>query len=111
MSPDLLEKRCRPCEGGVAPLGEAEAKRYLGQVQGWSLIEGKKIRKEWRLRDFKESWGFANQVALLAEEEAHHPDIRVVYSWVRIELTTHSIQGLSENDFIMAAKIDRLRPK
>lgn len=91
-------------------MGESEAQACLLQVPGWSLVDGKKLRKEWRLKDFKQAWGLFSQIALLAEEEAHHPDMRITYNWIRIELTTHAIGGLSENDFIMAAKIDKLKP-
>lgn len=110
MAAELAQKRCQPCEGGVPHLAEAEAKRYLAQVKEWSLVDGKKIRKEWRLKDFKQAWGFFSQIALAAEEEGHHPDMRITYNWIRVELTTHAVGGLSENDFIMAAKIDRLAP-
>ncbi|MEM3085963.1 MAG: 4a-hydroxytetrahydrobiopterin dehydratase [Halobacteria archaeon] len=108
MAGELAEKRCLPCEGGVPPLGEAEAKGYLSRVKEWGLVDGKRIRREWRLKDFKQAWGLFSQIALLAEEEGHHPDMRITYNWIRVELTTHAIGGLSENDFIMAAKIDRL---
>lgn len=91
-------------------MGESEAQACLFHVPGWSLVDGKKLRKEWRLKDFKQAWGLFSQIALLAEEEAHHPDMRITYNWIRIELTTHAIGGLSENDFIMAAKIDKLKP-
>lgn len=105
---ELAKKHCQPCEGGVPPMGEADAKAYLLQVPGWSMVDGRKIRKEWRLKEFKSAWGFLSQIALLAEQEGHHPDMRISYNWIRIELTTHAIGGLSENDFIMAAKIDKL---
>lgn len=85
-----------------------EAGRYLSGRAGWQLEEDKKIKKEFRFKDFSGSMDFVNKVAKLAEEEGHHPALFINYNKVRITLTTHSIGGLSENDFIMAAKIDAL---
>jgi 4a-hydroxytetrahydrobiopterin dehydratase len=84
------------------------AQRYLAGLTGWSLADSKRIRKEFTLRNFAEALAFANRVGAIAEAEGHHPDI-LIHSWnrVRLEITTHAIGGLSENDFILAAKIDR----
>ncbi|MBI1978832.1 MAG: 4a-hydroxytetrahydrobiopterin dehydratase [Candidatus Aenigmarchaeota archaeon] len=104
----LSEKNCVPCEGGVKPFTRQEAKRYLKQVNGWFIIR-KEIEKEFKFKDFKEALGFINKVGDIAEEEDHHPDIYLhSYKRVKITLSTHAIKGLSENDFILAAKIDKI---
>lgn len=106
---NLATKKCVPCEGGVAPLLKDQAAPYLAQVLGWKLSDdAKKISKEFVFKNFKESMAFINKVAAIAEAEGHHPDIFVFYDKVRMELWTHAIGGLSENDFIMAAKINQL---
>lgn len=105
---DLLAKHCVPCEGGTPPLASHEIEHLLQQVQDWHAIENHKIRKEFRFKDFEEVMRFVNKVAGLANMEGHHPDMHVSYSRVVIELWTHAIGGLSENDFILAAKIDSL---
>jgi 4a-hydroxytetrahydrobiopterin dehydratase len=106
---DLTEKKCVPCEGGVPPLKRDEIKHYLQNVNSaWQLTGEKKISREFLFVNFKHTMEFVNKVADLAEEEGHHPVMHVHYGMVVIELWTHAIDGLSENDFIMAAKIDRL---
>ncbi len=105
---DLSGKKCKPCEGGTLPLSPDAISVYLKGVSGWQVEEDKKIKKEFKFKDFKAAMGFVNKVAGLAEEEGHHPSIFISYNKVRITLTTHAIGGLSENDFIMAAKIDGL---
>ena len=110
-SPDeLIQKKCLPCEGGVEPCSLGAAKDQLGQLVGWRLThEGQRIRKEWRVKNFMAGMAFFDQCARLAEEEGHHPDLHIEgYRNVAVELWTHAIGGLSENDFIVAAKIDRL---
>ena len=109
----LIEKKCVPCEGGMPSLDAGQVKTYMAELPtGWAAVpeaEGqapKKISKEFKFKDFKESIAFVNRVAAVAEAEGHHPDIWIMYSRVRIELWTHAIGGLSENDFILAAKID-----
>ena len=90
-------------------MNKEESQKYMSQVLGWELIEdGKKIAKEFKFKDFKEAMSFINKVAELAENEGHHPDIHIFYNRVCFELWTHAIQGLSENDFIMAAKINNI---
>ena len=107
---DLLKKKCVPCEGGVKPLSRAEAQEYMNQVSGWILNkEGQKISKEFKFKDFIGAINFVNNVAELAESEGHHPDIHIHYNKVLLELWTHAINGLSENDFIIAAKVDALK--
>lgn len=107
---DLIAKHCVPCEGGTPPLSDIDEDRYIKEIPSWTLLrEGThKIRREFKFKNFKEAMGFVNKVAEIAEEERHHPDIYISYNRVRIEFFTHAVQGLSENDFIMAAKIDRL---
>lgn len=106
---NLLSKKCVSCEGGMMPLTAEEVKKYLSQISDWKAFENKKIRREFRFKDFKEAMSFVNKIADLAESEGHHPDI-YLHNWnkVRIELATHAIGGLSENDFILAAKVDKL---
>ena len=107
---DLRAKKCVPCEGGIPPVPRAEAERLLEGLPGWSLTDdGTRIRCQWTFQGFTNALDFLNRVAQLAEEEAHHPDLHLVeYRKVAIELTTHAIGGLSENDFIAAAKIENL---
>jgi 4a-hydroxytetrahydrobiopterin dehydratase len=107
---ELTRKHCRPCEGGVPPLAAAEVKHYLSGMPGWKLsADGKAIRREWRVQDFAAALDFFNRVGQVAEGEDHHPDLHLTgYRNVAIELSTHALGGLSENDFILAAKIDQL---
>ncbi len=106
---DLTTKKCKPCEGGVAKFTEEEIREYNGQlIEPWPVVDGMKINKTFHFHHYWECMNFANQVANLAEAEHHHPVIHIYYSKVEIELWTHAILGLSENDFILAAKIDEL---
>ncbi len=104
---DLIDKKCVPCEGGTLPFTREEAERYLAEVPGWELRDDEhKITKTFSFKNFAEAIAFVNRVAALAEAEGHHPDIRLFsYKKVEITLSTHAIGGLSENDFIMAAKV------
>ncbi|PIR68629.1 4a-hydroxytetrahydrobiopterin dehydratase [Candidatus Nomurabacteria bacterium CG10_big_fil_rev_8_21_14_0_10_35_16] len=104
---DLLKKKCVPCEGGMEPLKQEEVFGLMEQIDGWN-VDGdfKVIFKEFKFKDFIGATNFVNQIAEIAEEEGHHPDIHIFYNKVVLELTTHAIKGLSENDFILAAKID-----
>mgnify|MGYP002623109780 CR=1 FL=1 len=106
----LREQTCRPCEGGVESLTASESNRLLQDVDNWELAEdGHKIRRRWEVQDFLAGIEFLQKIADLAEQQGHHPDIHLTgYRNVTIELTTHAIGGLSENDFILAAKIDQL---
>lgn len=104
----LTEKKCVPCEGGTPPFTEKQAKEYLSQVKNWKLT-GKKIMKGFEFEDFAEAMKFVNNVAEIAENEGHHPDIKIHYNHVELELWTHAIGGLSENDFILAAKVDEIK--
>lgn len=105
---DLTNKKCKPCEGGIPALTPDEAKKLLGDVKGWKL-SGNKIEKDYVFKDFVQALKFVNRVGEIAEGEGHHPDILLHgYKNVRIDLWTHAIGGLSENDFIVAAKIDTI---
>ena len=107
---DLLKKKCVPCEGGAKPLSRADALDYLAEVPGWKLDgNGIKISKEFKFKDFIGAINFVERVADVAEMEQHHPDIHIHYNKVLLELWTHAIGGLSENDFIVAAKIDAIK--
>lgn len=104
----LSDKNCIPCEGGVPPFTKQQALKYLKQLgKGWKIEEGK-LEKEFKFKNFIESMAFANKVALLAQAQDHHPEIEISYSKVEIELWTHAAKGLTENDFVLAAKIDLL---
>ena len=101
--------KCVPCEGGTPPLAPDKINEYKTQLnQSWQILENKKIRREFIFKDFKESVAFVIKVAALAENEGHHPDIYIFYNKVTLELSTHAISGLSENDFILAVKIDKI---
>ncbi len=106
----LRTKKCVPCEGGVPPVPRDEVERLLRDLPGWHLTgDGIRIRREWVVKNFMAGMKFFNLVAELAEDEGHHPDLHLTgYRNVAIELWTHAIGGLSENDFITAAKIDQL---
>ena len=106
----LAQKKCKPCEGGVAPLTRDAAEDLLTKLEdGWQLTaDNKSIRRELAFKDFYRTMSFVNAVAHLANIEDHHPDLEVGYNYCRIAYTTHAIRGLSENDFICAAKIDRI---
>jgi 4a-hydroxytetrahydrobiopterin dehydratase len=107
---ELCAKKCLPCEGGVAPYSPEEAQQQIQKLAGWQLVKnGQRIRKEWTVKNFMAGMDFFGRVAKLAEDEQHHPDLHLEgYRNVAIELWTHAIGGLSENDFIVAAKIDEL---
>ena len=103
-------KVCKSCEGGIAKLAPREIERRLKAMNGWrALAKGKKLGKECHMANFRQGMSFLNEVARVAEQENHHPDLHLEqYRNVRIELTTHSVGGLTENDFILAEKIDSL---
>ena len=107
---ELCTKKCVPCEGGVPKYSPAEADAQVSELEGWEIThQHERIRKEWTVKNFMAGMAFFHAVAELAEAEAHHPDLHIVgYRNVTIEIWTHAIGGLSENDFILAAKIDAL---
>jgi 4a-hydroxytetrahydrobiopterin dehydratase len=110
MSPEnLAAKHCVPCRGGIPPLAEEEAHRLLAGAPGWKLEEnGTRLTRRFEFKDFRKAIEFVNRVADIAEEEGHHPDIAIHWNKVDLILWTHKIGGLHENDFILAAKINRL---
>ena len=109
---ELLKKKCVPCEGGVIPFDISEIHKYQKKVDGWDIIKNKKeiflLEKNFKFKNFQESYNFINQVGKISEEEGHHPDIIFGWGYAKINITTHAIEGLSENDFILAAKIDHI---
>ena len=106
---DLSTKKCKPCEGGIKPLNLNEIEEYKKNIQNdWNVTENRKITKEYSFVNYRHAMDFVNKVAELAEEEGHHPVMHVSYAKVVIDLWTHAVNGLSENDFILAFKIDKL---
>jgi 4a-hydroxytetrahydrobiopterin dehydratase len=110
---ELVERRCKPCEGNAAAYTAEQAKAELKQLSAdWRLIEdAKAIKREFAFRDFYRTMSFVNALAHVANIEDHHPDLEVGYNYCRVRYSTHAIGGLSENDFICAAKIDRIPTK
>ena len=109
---DLFKKKCEPCEGGVIPFDITEIHKYQKKVDGWDVIKNEKniymLEKKFLFKNFLESQSFVVEVGKVSEEEGHHPDILFGWGYAKINITTHAIEGLSENDFILAAKIDRI---
>ena len=108
---DLLDKKCIPCESGILPFDISEIRKYQKKVDGWNVSENEKkiyfLEKKFTFKAFINSQNFINKVGKISEEEGHHPDISFGWGYAKIIITTHAIEGLSENDFILAAKIDR----
>ena len=104
----LAARKCKPCEGGTAPLSPAQAQALLAQISGaWVLTDdAHAIRREFGFRDFYRTMSFVNALAHVANIEDHHPDLEIGYNYCRVTFTTHAIRGLSDNDFVCAAKID-----
>jgi 4a-hydroxytetrahydrobiopterin dehydratase len=107
---DLAKKHCAPCEGGIPALTRDQIQTLAPSIPQWTLTpDGKRLRREWRVRDFMAGLGFFQQIAQIAETEDHHPDLHLVgYRNVAVEIWTHAVGGLTENDFILAAKIDQV---
>lgn len=107
---ELSQRKCKPCEGGVAPLSREAAEALIRQLApGWQLIEdGRAIKRAFAFKDFYRTMSFVNAIAHVANIEDHHPDLEVGYGYCRVRYSTHAIGGLSENDFICAAKVDAL---
>jgi 4a-hydroxytetrahydrobiopterin dehydratase len=103
---DLAAKKCVPCEAGTAALRGDELQRLFGQLHGWNLVGEERLEKEYRFPDFLTALAFVNRLGEVAEAEGHHPDIVLTWGKVKVTLWTHSIGGLSLNDFILAAKSD-----
>lgn len=112
MKDELLNKKCVPCEGGVIPFDVSEIHKYQKKVDGWNIFEDKDkvffLEKKFVFKNFLESQDFVNKVGKVSEQEGHHPDINFGWGYAKINITTHAIKGLSENDFILAAKIDQI---
>ena len=110
-TPPLTTRKCKPCEGGTEPLPLSAVQALLKDIKGWELVDGKSIRKTVKCKDFLDAVSLVQKIAPIAEAEDHHPDLHLTgYRKLSIELSTHSIGGLSENDFILAAKLDRVLP-
>jgi 4a-hydroxytetrahydrobiopterin dehydratase len=107
---ELARRKCVPCEGGVPPLSPAQAEALLAEIDEWRLVhDGSRIRRDWTVKNFMAGIDFFNKVAVIAEEEGHHPDLHLEgYRQVAVELWTHAVGGLTENDFILAAKINQI---
>jgi 4a-hydroxytetrahydrobiopterin dehydratase len=109
---DLSEKKCIPCEGGIPAFDRSEIHKYLKKVDGWDVKNDKEksyfLIKEFKFKNFIESQNFVNSVSAVAEKEGHHPDISFGWGYCKIKIFTHSIKGLAESDFILAAKIDKI---
>ncbi len=104
----LADQPCVPCKGGTPPLSTEEYEPLLAQLRGWEVVDDKKLLKGFKFKDFVEAVAFVNRIAAEAEAQGHHPDLHVGWGRVEVEMWTHTIDGLSSSDFIMAAKIDRV---
>jgi 4a-hydroxytetrahydrobiopterin dehydratase len=105
---ELATQHCEPCEKGTPPLSEQEAAALASEVPDWDRDGNRKLRREFSFENFRDAFGFVARAALLAEAEQHHPDIELGWGRAAFELTTHAASGLTRNDFVMAARIDRL---
>ena len=109
---DLTKKKCIPCEGGVIPFDISKIHKYQKKVDGWDVLKNEKntffLHKKFKFKNFLDSQDFINKVGRISEDEGHHPDISFGWGYAEIKITTHAIEGISENDFILAAKIDHL---
>lgn len=104
---DLTDKQCKPCEGGIPPLPQDEINKLLKQLDGWTQYD-RLIGKTFEFKNYYQTMAFVNAVAWLSHREDHHPDLNVGYNKCHVEYSTHAVNGLSENDFICAAKVDAL---
>ena len=109
---DLSHKKCKPCEGGIPALDISEIHKYQKKIDGWEVKPNEKkiyfLEKKFKFKNFLNSQKFINEVSKISENEGHHPDILFGWGYAKIKITTHAIEGLSENDFILAAKIDQI---
>ena len=103
----LADKQCVPCRGGVPPLAGDELRKYSDQLPDWEVIDGHHITKTFVFPDFKQALDFVNRAGAVAEEQGHHPDLLLTWGKVEVKTYTHKIDGLTESDFVLAAKIDR----
>ena len=104
----LAEKDCVPCRGGIPPLRASAAAEFLQQLDNWEVVEGHHLTKTFKFPDFRTALGFVNRIGTMAEEQNHHPDIYLAWGKVRADVWTHKINGLTESDFVFAAKCDVL---
>lgn len=105
---DLAEQTCVPCKGGVPPMEADEAERFLARLDdGWDVVETHHLERTYEFPDFAEALAFVNAIGGIAEEQGHHPDIHLAWGRVGVEIWTHKIDGLTESDFVLAAKFDR----
>ena len=111
MATPLAERRCVPCRGGVPPLAGEELRKLQDQVPDWRVIDEHHLEKSFLFPDFQQALDFVNRVGALAEEQGHHPDLYLTWGQVKAQIYTHKVNGLTESDFILAAKIDRLAAK
>jgi 4a-hydroxytetrahydrobiopterin dehydratase len=111
MAEQLADKKCVPCRGGVPPIKGKELQGFMKAVPQWNVVNEHHLTREFKFSDFAKALEFVNRVGALAEEQGHHPDILLAWGKAGITLWTHKLDGLTESDFIMAAKIDRLEPK
>ena len=109
--PELADKKCVPCRGGIPPLKGKELQKVHASVPDWKVINEHHLTREFKFPDFAQALAFVNRVGALAEEQGHHPDILLAWGKAEITMWTHKIDGLTESDFIMAAKIDRVAAK
>ena len=109
---ELFDKKCVPCEGGVPALDISEIHKYQKKIDGWDVIKNEKnihfLEKKFIFKNFVESQKFVNELGRISEEEGHHPEILFGWGYAKINISTHAIEGLSENDFILASKIDKI---
>ena len=106
MGMDLAKKECVPCRGGVPPLSGERVDELLGELEGWRVEEGHHLTRTFKFKNFAEALAFVNRVGEIAEQQNHHPDLHLAWGKVRVEVWTHKISGLTESDFIFAAKVD-----
>ena len=105
---ELANRECVPCRGGVPPLNNDAIKKFLSQISGWEAVNDHHLSKSYKFKDFAEAQAFVDQVGNLSEQQGHHPDISFGWGYAEITIWTHKIDGLTESDFVLAAKIDRL---
>ena len=105
---ELAARECVPCRGGVPALAGPRLAGLHRQLRGWEIVDGHHLKKRFRFANFREALGFVNRLGELAEEQGHHPDVGFGWGWAEITVFTHSVDGLTENDFILAAKVDEL---
>lgn len=106
---ELAQKNCVPCRGGVPPLAGGELAKLAAEVPRWTVVDSRRLERELTFPDFRQALDFTNRVGELAEDEGHHPDIHLAWGKVGIRIWTHKIDGLTESDFVLAAKIDLLQ--